>query len=106
MEYRSSSSHLGLWVVRKQWRVPSPKGNNSFEGDCPPSLGPDRSASLPGKTQGLGASLVALISDPEIELVDSALALEARPFPGHGVHDKTTIGNIDYPIALIACGAH
>ena len=106
MECRSSSSYLGLWVVRKLWQVPSRKGNNSGEGECSPSLGPDRSVALPGKTRGLGTPLVALISDPQIELVDSPPALEVRSLLSLAVMDETALRGIDHPVALVARGAH
>ena len=106
MKYRSSSSDLGLWVVRKLWQVPSQRGNTSGEGECSPSLGPDRSVALPGKTRGLGASLVALISDPKIELVDSPLALEVRSLLSLAVMDETALRGIDHPVALVARGAY
>ena len=44
--------------------------------------GTDRSVALPGKTRGLTTPSVVLISDPEIELIDTAFAIEARSFPG------------------------
>ena len=106
MECRSSSSYLGLWVVRKLWQVPSRKGNNSGEGECSPSLGPDRSVALPGKTRGRMAPSIFIISDPDVELVDSAWALDISSLPGLAVHNETALGGIDYPIAPIASGAH
>ena len=106
MECRSSSSCLGLWVVRKLWQVPSQRVNTSGEGECSPSLGPDRSVALPGKTRGLITPSIVLISDPEIELIDSAFAFEARSFPGLAVHNETALGSVHYPIAPIASGAH
>ena len=106
MEYRSSSLGMGLWVLRKLHQVPSSKGNNSCEGDCSPSLGPYRSVALPGKTQGLGISLVALISNPEVELVDSPSSLEVRSLLGLAVEDETAPGGVDHPVPFVACGAN
>ena len=106
MEYRSSSSYLGLWVVRKLWQVPSQMGNNSGEGERSPSLGPDRSVALPGKTRGRLTPSIFIVSDPEVELIDSALALEVGSLPGLHVVNETALGRIDYPVAFIARGAH
>ena len=66
MSDRSSSSVLGLWVVHKLWQVPSQRANTSGEGECSPSLGPDRSVALPGKIRGRLAPSIFFISDPQV----------------------------------------
>ena len=103
---RSSSSGLGLWVLRKLHQVPSSKGNNSCEGDCSPSLGPYRSVALPVKTRELGVPKITLIFDPEIKFVDSTVALKECSFPRLAVHDEPALRGVDDIIALITGRAH
>ena len=77
--------------------------DDSVEGERLPSRGPGCSASLPGKTKGIISSSHVCVSDPQIELVDSAFAFEARPFPRLAVHDETALGGVDNPVPVVAC---
>ena len=52
------------------------------------------------------ASSIVFVLDPEIELVDAALAFKARPLPGLTVQNETALRCIDHPVALITRGAH
>ena len=52
------------------------------------------------------APSIALISHPEVELIDSTSALEGRPFPGLAVQNETALGSVHYPSAPIASNAH
>ena len=102
----SSSTNLGLWEKREIPQVPFGEADDSVEGERPPSLGPGCSAFLPGETRGTISSSHICVFYPQIELVDSAFAFEARSFPGLAVHNETALRGIHYPVALIASGAH
>ena len=97
---------LGLMGKRELPQVPLWEADDSVEGERPPSRGPGCSASLPGKTRGILSSSHVCVSDPQIELVDSAFAFEARAVPRLAVHDETTLGGVHHPVALVASGAH
>ena len=83
------------------------KGNNSLEGDCSPSLGPDRSVALPRKTRGRWVSWTVLIPHPEVELIYSTRgAVEAGSLTGLAVQDEPALGIIHYPVASVAGGPY
>ena len=54
-------------------------------------LGPGRSVALPGKTRRMTAPSIALVFNPEVELVDSASACELRPLPGLTVQNEPAL---------------
>ena len=71
------------------------KGNNSYEGECSPSLGPGRSVALPRKTRGRQLSCTVFTLHPEVELIDSTRGtVEASPLASLAVHDESAVGII------------
>ena len=52
------------------------------------------------------APSIALVFNPEVELVDSASACELRPLPGLAVQNEPALRRAHHPIALVASSAH
>ena len=116
---------LGLWECHKHTqdlpgKAGGPRGHKGAAALCqethgqrryahleaPPPDGSYCSASLPGKTKRLIAVLHILVADPQVQLVDAPIPLEVSPTPRLAVHDETTLGCVNDPIALVARGTH
>ena len=50
--------------------------------------------------------MIALVSHPEVELVDAPRALEACALPSLAVDNKATLGSVHDPISTVARGTH
>ena len=96
---------MGLWVIRELSQTLSERAGGSAGRYPPPSRGSVCSVSLPGKTRRMLSSSHVLVFDPEVELIYSSLAFEARPLPGLAVHDEPALRGVHNPVPPVASGA-